>query len=317
MLTSRGGALSGTAVASLLGAEFTRAVPAHTAATLAPQALAASSSLSTTALFANTIQTMSTFKSTSITAAAVLALAAIPISQQLAEAKRLRSEVEAIGAPAGEARTTGTLSALPSKTRSLGEPLTRSLLDELAAPVSHRELVKQLMAAGRLSHMQNDPWAANIAFAQLTKLSEDELAEFFNAFDDYPASAQDKKLTQFVLQVLHPGGLETYQDTLERMMRRAGKDRPFIDVMTIWTRDDPDAAIAWFREKTATGEILGKGLSTKFEMDTFESLVVTLARLFPSHLSVLVHLSSVRLFQNVVLLQCLAFDNVQKRHVYC
>ena len=97
LLTSRGVSLTGTAVASLLGAEFARTVPAHTAAALAPQGPRdASSSISTTTLVANTLQTMSAVKTATITAAVDIAIAAIPFSHETAEAKRLQAELRTV-----------------------------------------------------------------------------------------------------------------------------------------------------------------------------------------------------------------------------
>ncbi len=80
-LTARGATLSVAAVASALGAELTRAAPAHVLAAAAPKALTASGTLTTGALLTNTLLTMKLCK-TIVIGAALVAAATAPVLWQ-------------------------------------------------------------------------------------------------------------------------------------------------------------------------------------------------------------------------------------------
>lgn len=286
LLRSRGVALSGTAVASLLGAEVARAAPAPISAAIASKALAASSTLSTSAVLTNTLQTMSTIKSNSVTAATLIALAAIPISQQLAERKSLQAELQTVReqpeAPIATARGNGR-SRVQSRnaTPTRWSPRTAgSLLDELASPPDPRTLAKLFMAVAASHVAEEDPWSLTMVLSRLNSMSEEEYAEFLNAQAEFPAPEHNKSVANLLMRFMHPGLMEPWQEILERVMA-TGKGGNRMAPMAFWAREDPDAALAWYREKVASGEILGKGLETQFEKDTFAYLVNTLAESQP------------------------------------
>ena len=224
---------------------------------------------------------MSHLKTTIPAITVVLALAAIP--QQIAEGNRLRSELQAardqpanLAKAVREPRTASRSRAGREQAEPWSPRTASSLLDDLGAPVDYRALAKQVISVSSPRHANQDPWACTILYARLNSLSEEEYAEFLNVMADYPAPEGLKRLTGLMMRMFHPGLAESWQETLERVMER-GRGGNSLDSMGFWAREDPDAALAWYREKVASGEILGKGLETKFEKKTFESLVTILA----------------------------------------
>ena len=91
--TARGVALSVTAIASGLGAELARSAPA---VSLASKALAASNTIPVTSLALNAIQTMSNLKTITLTSAALLTIAAVPLARQESNARSFRSALLAV-----------------------------------------------------------------------------------------------------------------------------------------------------------------------------------------------------------------------------
>ena len=95
-LNVRGVTLSVTALASGMSAELARAASIKSTSLMASHALAISSSLHPFTIIANTVQTMSAAKTSTLPAAAFLFIAAIPISPQFAEGSRMKSQLAVV-----------------------------------------------------------------------------------------------------------------------------------------------------------------------------------------------------------------------------
>lgn len=230
---------------------------------------------------------MSHLKTTLPAIALVLALAAIPISQQISERTRLRSELQAARDQA--ANPTKTARGPRSVSRGLAgndeverwSPRTAgSMLDEMATPADPRAVAKELISAIRPFSGGEDHWALTMVFSRLNSMSEEEYDEFLNALADFPAPEHSKKLVMFTIQLTQPGLAESWQEALERVMAR-GRGDSLLSPMSFWTREDPEAALAWYREKVDSGEIFGKGIDTPFERKVFGALIRTLSESQP------------------------------------
>lgn len=268
--------LSITGLASALGTELARSAPLQAPATIAPQALAASSSLPTTALLANTVQTMSTFKSTSITAAAVLALFAIPISQQLAEGSRIRAEMRA----AADSQGTETSSSSSSKSMGRGgtgrtgtgmipSRTAGGILASLDGPADNHAMIRALLEGESLEN--------TMVRSRITMMSPDEFKQLLDDLQSFPCADGSKDLLASSIQrygpELHP------RDRLERIVatgRSSATDRPMKD----WAKSEPEAALTWYRERRASGE-LDPGLNDELHRTIITSLVRGMATSSP------------------------------------
>lgn len=272
LLTSRGVALSGAAVGSLLGAELARAVPVHSAATFASTALAASSSLSTTTILTNTLQTMSTFKTNSLAAAAVLALLTIPLSRQMVEGSRLRSELRA---SEDQRSVTPLLSTrrISSSRRSSGKGLeprsARSFLAILNGSSNNRALIRALITAESLNK--------SMAWGQITEMSPEELKALLDDLLKFPCDQVTKDLLMSQINEFAPE--ESYRDRLERMIiggRRGLVQRHMKD----WAVSEPDEALKWYLEKRGSGK-LTPGLNDEMHENVLTDLVIGMAESSP------------------------------------
>ncbi len=273
LLTSRGVSLTGTAVASLLGAEFARAAPAHITAAIAPKALAASSSLSATTVVANTIHTMSTLKSTSITAAAVFAFAVIPISQQLAEGSRIRAELREAADPQGSTALAPSKSKRRGGTGRTGTGMmhsrtARGILASFNAPADSRAIFRALL--------EGEPLESTIAQSRIAMMSADELELLLVDLQDFSCESSSKDSLASKIQRhglnLHP------RLRVEHMVAtgRASAKSPMRD----WAASEPEAALNWYREKRASGE-LDPGLKDELHRQVISNLVCGMATTSP------------------------------------
>jgi len=87
---------------------------------------------------------MSSTKTTTLTVAAVLALAAIPFSQQVAEARRMEANIEE-KAPLGISNTNARIRSSSRMTAGMRSARTpSSLLASLNAPKSSRDILRDL-----------------------------------------------------------------------------------------------------------------------------------------------------------------------------
>jgi hypothetical protein len=86
-------------------------------------------------------------------------------------------------------------------------------------------------------------------------------AQLMKNIEAHPGSAEAKAVA---LQMLGSFAPETdYRQSLESLIRQDLKSGAWSDVARRWAASDPDAALAWFREMDANGELLGKGVDSQ------------------------------------------------------
>ena len=254
LLTARGVTLSATAVASVLGAELARSAPYQAAALIAPKALAAASSIPIPTLFTNSLLTMSTTKTTALTIAVVIALAAIPFARQRVEASNLQEQLARYDSPAdpsfSNSRAAGT------ETRPSGSA-AGNRRSSAARPASTPRTVL-------LGLCSFDPVASEAARDRVALMSDEERAALLEELWRFPCTNGARTmLVNFLMQsnsgnppdkmldvLIAAGQYQAYATTL------VPADNP----LTQWAEKDPATAVQWFERKLADGGFFG-GLS--------------------------------------------------------
>jgi RNA polymerase sigma factor (sigma-70 family) len=249
LLRSRGIALSVPVIATGLSAEFAKAAPLATQ-TLATKALASSSGITTSTVLTNTLLTMSTAKSSAITAAAVIAIGLIPILQLEGKATRLQSEITTL-----ESRPTlAPLAPRRASASTVSNRRTfRDLLEDPDRPVVADTFLTDLMKVVT----EQDMAGMIRVLTPVANLDPARHAQLMEDIEAHPGSAEAKAVA---LQMLGSFAPETdYRQSLESLIRQDLKSGAWSDVARRWAASDSDAALAWFREMDAKGELLGKG----------------------------------------------------------
>lgn len=267
LLRSRGIALSVPVITTGLSAEFAKAAPLATQ-TLATKALAASSGITTSTVLTNTLLTMSTAKSSAITAAAVIAIGLIPILQLEAKATRLQSEITTL-----ESRP--TLAPLaPRRAPATTVSNRRTFRDLLENP--DRPVVADTFLTDLMKVVTEQDMAGMIrVLTPVANMDSARHAQLMKEIEAHPGSAEAKTVA---LQMLGSFAPETdYRQSLESLIRQDMKSVAWSDVARRWAESDPDAALAWFREMDAKGELLGKGVDSQTAPFLLSELAVGMA----------------------------------------
>jgi RNA polymerase sigma factor (sigma-70 family) len=268
MLTSRGVTLSATVLASMLGTELARSAPLATAALMAPKALAAATSVSNTTLLTNTFLTMSSTKTATLTAAAVIALVAVPFFQQQAEARRMKTEIDAaamIGNPDAKLRTRSS-SRMTAGTRTARTP--SSLLASLNAPKTPRDLLRDLCSF--------DSITSELARQRVAGMSNKERAELMAEVWRFPCGANSR---DGLLELIVASNGDGPPDMILDQLIEGGHYSAFSagsgtnnNLLTLWAKKDPAAAVKWYEQKLAGDELLG-GLGDQTFRDLYLHLM--------------------------------------------
>lgn len=254
-LTSRGATVSVTTLSLALSSELSPALPITLAASLPTQALAAAASLKTGSLSTTQlIHFMNTVKTSTI-ALAVIAVCAIPIGIQHASAVKLRKELvtlhEHVPTSAGSSRVVSGI----SDTHSARPTPVGHFLAELQPPRNGQEFLAALQA---VMMNQNIGGIVKIILplnqADIAKIKS--LISEVEACDDYPIA---KATGLEMLLQISGDARENPGETMERSFAGGANPDSQQGVMSKWIEDDKEAALAWFREKMAKGDLIGKG----------------------------------------------------------
>ncbi len=258
LLKARGVTLSGAALASALGVEFAQAAPAQLVGAMAPKALAASSSIPASTLVAHTLQTMTTSKTITCTTAAVVAVAAIPFFQQRAEGGRIQSELDALAEQRSAPEAAPLIGRVnrpnPASEKAVRRTEARtaeSLLVSLGRPVEHRAFIRDLMEVTGIP----DPLGADAAWSRVQAMNPEERKELIRAVREFPMHRATKSgITMRILEYSEMTPREQVEELIARGTATGGQH-----YLRDWAASEPDAAMKWFWEKRASGE-LDRGL---------------------------------------------------------
>ncbi len=246
LLSAKGVTLTSAVIAAGLGAELAKAVPASLASSVAASAYAKSSAVSNLNLLTNALQTMGAFKLSSITAVAVLALAALPLSLQYRKLAALEAQ---LASSTTSQRTTWDESAFLQTQATPANPAARpldatALLNAVHEGVAGRNLLVLLKASA--------------ALATLTDTQSEELTA---AVESHPALESTRELA---LQLLSESRTDADPaQEIERLLAMKVDAIAYADLFAQWMKDDPKSAEAWYWDKVEAGELLGTGVSDR------------------------------------------------------
>ena len=276
LLASRGIGISGAVIATSLSTELAKAAPINSAAQLAAGAL--STTAASTAA-AQTLGIMSTVKTVSATAAALVALAAIPFaiqSKQTAaledELAKLQSRSAALAAsdPQPNAQQAGSIAE-----RSGAKRVTVGDLMKSGGPVD----AEALFAAVVDAITTQDMIGMVRAFIQIAELNAEEYQQLMA---DVQAVEGNQGIKMMVRQMLTRFAVEgTQAQEMDRLMAD-GDASSASKMIKSWAEQDPDAAIAWFREKRASQELLGTAVNDHTEQGMFALMLAGIVRNDPA-----------------------------------
>jgi RNA polymerase sigma factor (sigma-70 family) len=282
-LTSRGVALSATAIASALSAELARSAPAQAIAAITPKALAASTTITATTLVTNTVQTMSTIKTISLTSAAVLVIASAPFLVQQSKANKLSTQLSELESERTvlEQESAKALQAWKDQQNKAtsAESAPRTIRDLLAAsdePINAESLLKELMQV----MMSQDMMGMLKIFIPIANLSPDEYNKLIDEIQDSKTNDQMKMMAMQILGSFAPD--TNPAESLERMMQMELEPYSYANIINQWATTDPDAALAWYQKKLEAGELLGKGVHNTPEETLMAMLISGVAQNDPA-----------------------------------
>lgn len=255
LLAARGVTLSVTAVASVLGTELARSAPSQTAALIAPKALAAASSVSTTTLLTNTLLTMNSTKTTALTVPAVIALAAIPITWQRMETSKIQEQLARYDSPA--ARPLSNSRAAGSET----SPSRGTSGDRLTAAARPASASRTLL----LDLCSSDQSVIEAAIDRVALMSDEERAALLEDIWRFPCTNSTRRnMVNFLMNRIAGRPPDKMFDVLiaegQYQAYALELEQPTDNPLTHWAEKDPAAAMQWFERKLANGEFFG-GLS--------------------------------------------------------
>ncbi|MGI9241615.1 MAG: RNA polymerase sigma factor [Verrucomicrobiales bacterium] len=273
-LSGRGATLSATALAAGLTAEFSKAAPASLAASLPAGAIAAAPGLGSATILTNTLNTMSTIKSTSLAAVAVLALGVIPVAMQQSQAKHVKAELATLrdqaaragaGRPIHEHRGAGDGAALAA-----GEvrPVA-SFLAAMRRPLDADELIEQIASAS----MSRDMSRIMRVLLPLAKLSPGEGQQLLADVQASGKSQQMKDMAMQMLSMMVHQPEDSPGEALDQHLSHGVHSRNIASQLRDWAKRDPSSAIAWFESRRGSELLAGKGVDNSPQRHLLVGLV--------------------------------------------
>lgn len=273
-LTARGATVSVATLGLALSAELSRALPLSLAAGLPSKALAAAASLKSTGLVtSHLIHFMNTTKTSTI-ALAVIAIGAVPIALQHSSALHLREELVTLQAQVQPASESSRVARDASESRSTSRTPVARLLARAQVPANGEEFLEALQT----SMMEGNMGSIVKIRISLSRADEAKIASLLaevEASEKYP---QSKGIGLQMLLALSGEAQENPGESMERAIAGGLTPQNLESEMAQWLEKDEKTALAWFREKTAKGELLGKGLGDSPEAYIAAAIVKKLAK---------------------------------------
>ena len=196
---------------------------------------------------------MSNLKTTTVTVAVVVALAAIPFSQQHAEANRIQTKLQTITSQpsASQQSAARKMRTRFDRNQKIKGRSAGSLLASLDGPVDNRAFIRNMMVTAGTP----DPLAQAAVASRIQQMSLDERKNLIRALKNYPMDKATKN--GLATKILDLAPEISPREKMEELILW-GRSMSH-EYMNGWAASDPDAAMQWFWEKRATGE-LDRGL---------------------------------------------------------
>lgn len=273
-LSGRGVTLSATALVAGLTAEFSKAAPASVAASLPAGAIAASSGLGSATILTNTLNTMSTIKSTGLAAVAVLALGVIPVAMQQSQAKQVEAELATLRE---RAATTGSAPSIHEHRGAevgaaavAGEPRpVARFLATMRRPLDADELIEQIASAS----MSRDMSRIMRVLLPLAKLTPGEGQQLLADVQASGKSQQMKDMAMQMLSMMVHQPQDSPGEALDQHLRHGVQSRNIASQLREWAKRDPASAIAWFESRRDTEQLAGRGVDNSPQRHLLVGLV--------------------------------------------
>ena len=244
-MARRGVTLSAAAVATGLGAEWTGATPAAAVSAISSNAVAAAPALGSGTIISNTLMTMNATKSTCLAAAAVIAIGAVPIAMQQAQANRLESEIAQFDSRSADPHSTEPALSALQKQAAGGPGPARRILREARLPDDPAALTRVLLDAV----MEQDLGALMRAMVALGNMSQAEIDDLITRINQSDMHLGQKQAARRMLigfmdadETDGAALLEKAIDSDLQLFHTLGKR------LARWAAKDPAAAAAWIEQ---------------------------------------------------------------------
>lgn len=279
LLSARGVALSTTALASLLTAEMSKAAPATLVAS-SGQVLGSSAGLGLGTMISNTIHTMSTAKSATLTAVAVIVLAAGPALWQQSEARQKKERIDHLIVERDQltanARSRPTARSSGRSGIEAGPRTVREMLLATHANARPEDIAQELIQA----FSSQDIMGMLRVFMTLVQLQNEEVGALITAVENHPAPTEVKGMVLQVMAEFAP------QHDARRGLEQALKMgvEPYRIGLTLqkWAQHQPQEALAWFEKNKADGTLAGKGLQADPSQTLYGFILAGMAQKDPA-----------------------------------
>ena len=258
LLRSRGVTLSTATLASLLASEMTRAAPPALAAS-AGKILATSQSLATGTIIANTIHTMSTAKSATLTAVAVVILATGPVAWQHSQARSKQDDLTVLERQHEQLRLrskpTASSSTLGKRMNSSRRARTvREILSHANSALDPERFIYELTDAIN----GQDTLGMMRLFLAISQMSEEELSALNETITQQQAPESLKRNALRMLAEF--SGSKDHRQKLENSVQLGVDHYTMANQLAIWASEEPEEALAWYRSNMQSGRLSGKGV---------------------------------------------------------
>lgn len=262
LLANRGVAVPVAVLTASLSAELAKAAPVAGAAKIAVGALS-SGSATTGVLTTEVLGIMSTVKTISVTALAVITVAGLPLAMQASRLNTTGAELASLD------NRLATLEG-PSRRAGPGPRLRRpTTVRDLLGP-GRNETTQAVLTRMLAAAMDGDETAMLRAYASFGDLDAGRYAELLAEANAFPGSDGARRMLLKVLAEFAP--IDARAGEIDGLI--AGNQGPAAgNLLRSWAKDDPESAIRWFLENKAAGKLFGTAVRDRTETNLLASLL--------------------------------------------